>query len=312
MKFEEFINNITLEIPFEFYDENNLWQFGKPVIKSIRNRKYRVIAVTAEGLEAALDSTAAADKGIVWICEEGGVSFFTLSLKEWFHRKELLKIHQKIIRSMLLKYNEYFDKYADCHGCLYWIASGILSRLYDGKKHDADATLMALDLLKQIADKEDPRACSDLASYYVLEDSNSGLEFKYKKMAIINGSFLDRRKLAEFIIDEKQDEIPFALSILKDLRDENECVDWSYWQEANIYLKGLNVEKDQAKGILLLQEAVKLGHPVAIADYSYFLYNGIGIDQDKIKGIEYLEKANKLMNGRFTEHIKKLKTQTIS
>jgi hypothetical protein len=309
MLYEEFINDIANEVKFDFFDGTDTWSFKDHTPLVIGNKKFISIAESESNCLLALDPNEGIEKSVVLFIEEDEWNFFALSLMELFHRKELIKINKKISRNRNLDFETYLQDYKACYGCLYWIASGIYTSVFDGKKHSPERNKKVIPILSAIGAIGDPRACNDLASYYTMEEESPEMVLKWKLKSLLWGDNLDKRKVADFILEERHDHIDLAVKLLEEMRASNYSVPWTYWQEANIYLKGINVEKDLPKGLKLLKAAVDMDYALAMADYSYFLHNGIGIKQNKAAALEMLERANVLNDNRYADILETLRGQ---
>lgn len=302
MNIKEFIENIINELEFEYFDGTDTWKFYKHLKVKINNSKFLKIATSNDGSDLLIEDNNE-DHAIknLYVTNQGYFSYYCFSFTELFHRKQLVKIYNKLRKSKSIDYINLLEEFSFDLGCLYWVASGCLTSEYDEKIYNKKRNEVAIVNLIKIAEENDPRACSEVASYYSMENPNSEQEFNYLKKATIKGDYLSKKKLVEYIIEERNSEIKLALSILTELQVFKDLNPWTNYTEANIYLKGIGIPKDLTHGLHLLKESSNQKNPMAMADYSYFLFNGIGIEEDKNLAKNILLEANQISNGRFKE-----------
>lgn len=307
MSLEFFIETVTNESPFKHADGTDIWHFHRHQKVVLNNASYLKIATSEDGSTLFVaDNNDNFKNRNLYMDNEGYLSYYCFSLTEFFYRKKLIKIYNKLRKLKSSDYLKFLDDFKFDLGCLYWVASGSMTSIFDEKLYDEKRNKISIEALKEIAEQNDPRACREVASYYRLEEENSELEFYFLKKAAIKGDYLAKKELVEFITEEKNSDIEFALNILTELKELTNTTAWAFYTEANIFLKGIGLAKDTKKGLLLLDTAVNHKHAMAMADYAYFLFNGIGIEQNKDLAKNLLLDANKIANGRFTDILKKM------
>jgi hypothetical protein len=307
MNLELFIETVTTESPFKHSDGTDIWHFHGHQKVVLNNSSYLKIATSKDGSTLLVaDNSDDFKNRNLYMDNEGYLSYYCFSLTEIFHRKKLIKMYDKLRKSKSSEYLKFLEDFKFDLGCLYWVASGSMTSIFDEKLYDEKRNKISIKALKEIAEQNDPRACSEVASYYSIEEQNSELEFYFLRKAAIKGDYLSKKKLVEFITEEKNSEIELALTILTELKDLRATTAWAYYTEANIFLKGIGFAKDIKKGLLLLDTAVNHKYAMAMADYAYFLFNGIGIEQNKDFAKNLLLEANKIANGRFTDILNKM------
>lgn len=305
MNLQLFIENAANELSFKHDDGTGIWHFHGHQKVNFNNSYYVKIATSQDGSDLLLvDNNDDFRSKNLYVNNEGYLSYYSFSLNEIFYRKKLVKIYSKLQKSRSIDYLNLLEEFGFDLGCLYWVASGIMTSIFDEKFYDEKRNKIAIKKLKEVAEKNDPRACSELASYYSVEEQDPEMEFLFLKKAIIKGDYLSKKKLVEFITEECNSEIELALTILTELKNLSNISAWAYYTEANIFLKGIGLVKDIKRGLFLLNTAVNHKYPMAMADYAYFLFNGIGIEQDKVLAKNLLFEANKIANGRFTDILK--------
>ena len=307
MNLELFIKTVTNGSPFKHADGTDIWCFHGHQKVVLNNASYLKIARSEDG-----STLLVADNNVnfinrnLFIDNEGYLSYYCFSLTEFFHRKKLIKIYDKLRKSKSSDYLKFLDDFKFDLGCLYWVASGSMTSILDEKLYNEKRNKISIEALKEIAEQNDPRACSEVAIYYSLEEQNSELEFYFLKKAAIKGDYLAKQQLVDFIIEEKNSDIELALTILTELKDFTNTTSWAFYRESNIFLKGIGLAKDTKKGLQLLETAVNHKHVMAMADYAYFLFKGIGLEQNKNLAKNLLLEANKISNGRFTDILNKI------
>lgn len=307
MTFELFLDKVRKESSFKHLDGTDIWHFHAHQKIVINNLSYLKIATSEDESDLLVaDNNDDFTSKNLYMYNGAYLSYYCFSFAEIFHRKKLIKMYDKLRKSTSNDDLKYLIDFKFDLGCLYWVASGSMTSIFDEKHYDENRNKLLIEELKKVAEHNDPRACSKVASYYCMEEQNSELQFYYLKKAAIKGDYLSKKEVVEFIIDKMNAEIKLALMILKELKDLANTKAWAYYTEANIFLKGNGVPKDLKKGLLLLETAANYKYAMAMADYAYFLFNGIGIEKNKNLAKEMLLEANKIANGRYSVILNKM------
>ena len=305
MNLDDFINKISNQESFDLNDGADIWSFGQHKKLNYDQKKYIQIAISAEDYVLVIeDNDDSISTKNIFILFSDSCDYYCFSLIELFYRKELISKSDKLKQTKKKNFETEIDAFSFDLGCLYWIATGIYTSVFEEKFYSESRNQLAVELLKKVAEFNDPRACSEIASYYLFEEENEELYFFYLKKATIKGDWIPKKELVEYIIEKRNFKIELVFKLLSELRNLAHTKPWSIHTEANLYLKGICVEKDLTKGLQLLEEAATLKHPIAMADLSYFLFHGFGCKQDKYRAKNLLEEANRLSNGRYSDLLK--------
>lgn len=307
MKLEYFIENVATGRSFDHADGTDIWHFHQHQKIKINNTDYLKIATSQDGSELSImnNSDDLGSKSL-YINNEGYLSYYCFSLTEIFHRKKLIKMFNKLKKSKSIDHIKLLEDFSFDLGCLYWIASGSMTSILDEKNFNEKRNKLTIEKLKEVAEQNDPRACSELASYYCIEEHNPELECYFLRKAALKGDYLSKKKLVEHIVEERNSQIVEAFAILSELKEITNTKAWAYYPEANIFLKAIGLPKDIKRGLQLLETSANLKYPLAMADYAYFLFNGIDIEQNKELAKSLIFEANRLTNGRFSDILKSM------
>ncbi len=309
MKLEQFIEDVISERPFDHADGTDIWHFHQHQDIILNNAHYTKIATSLDGSDLViLNNNGDLRSKNLYMNNEGYISYYCFSLTEIYHRKKLVKMFYKLKKSKPepIDYVKLLEDFSFDLGCLYWIASGIMTSVFDEKLYDENRNKLTIGKLQEVAEQNDPRACSEVASYYCFEVQNSELEYQFLRKATLKGDYLSKKKLVEHIVEERNSEIEVALTILSELKELTDTISWAYYTEAHIFLKGIGLPKDIKRGLQLLGTAAHHKYPLAMADYAYFLFNGIEIEPNKELSRNLILEANKLSNNRFIDVLKRM------
>ncbi|EMR02247.1 SEL1-like repeat protein [Cesiribacter andamanensis] len=308
MTHPQFLQALQEAADFRFSDGTDTWLFtaSRPLVQ-VEGQNFIVLAEDELGeSQMGIRAQEEPSRANLFLIEEGEATFMALSASELYHRKALLGYFSQLSSGKRKAYDDLLEQYKDCSGCLYWIASGLMTSEYDGRRYNPQRNRQAAELLEQVAAAGDPRACRDLASYYSWQADKREQAFHWMLKAASLGDLADKKRLADDIIDDWPDKIALALDLLAQLQAANYARGWCLWKEANIYLKGTGLPVDLKKGLGLLEAAAALEWAPAMADLSYFMYKGIGMEADQQQAIALLQKANSLSPNRYTDILKQL------
>lgn len=202
----------------------------------------------------------------------------------------------------------------DCAGSLFDYASDLMTSEYDinfSKKRNKKA----LELLLISAGKGHPDAASSVANYYYHQekvDKNKVIEWREK--AIEYGNKKDVFELADFIIDEKIEDIDKAIQLLESLTITESFEEKSSLKLSRLFMRGTGGKLNYEKGLKYAKRCAELNNANAISDLAFYYYKGTGVEKDVQKAYDLLVESEKKMiartgRGTWGEYLNKLKKE---
>jgi TPR repeat protein len=243
---------------------------------------------------------------------ESDIMFYAFSMSEF----ENYEITQELIESIdtVGFENQDLSKIKDCTGSLFQYAFELNTSEYDDN-FSKERNKKALELFFATAEKGHPEAASEIASYYYFQE-NTDVEkvIEWREKAIQLGKKEERYELADFIIDEKVEEIDKAISLLESMLDDKWYKGRSMLKLSRLYMRGTGGKLDYEKGIAYAEACAKLENYNALSDLAYYYYKGMGVEKDIQKAYDLLVKAEnkvkqKTGSGMWEEFIQQLETE---
>ncbi|QCK15813.1 tetratricopeptide repeat protein [Mangrovivirga cuniculi] len=231
--------------------------------------------------------------------ESFGKPFFTFSIHDFEKFEKTIELVSQTNNQNYKSID--ISAIKDHPGSVYWYAFNLMTSPYDDD-YSEDLNQYAAELLKEAAEAGHPEAAAELADYYSFQDDIDIEEvIKWRKKSIELGDHDEKYELADFIIDNKPEDITFATSLLEELTQNERFSDRAYLKLSKVYMSEDNGSHNPQKAIDAVNKAIELGNFVAKADLAFYYYNGFGVDKDKKKAMELLIEANKEAKKRMGE-----------
>ncbi|GGG13612.1 tetratricopeptide repeat protein [Pontibacter amylolyticus] len=220
--------------------------------------------------------------------EEYDGTFYAYSLTEFTNYRKTQKLMEEIESVGFV--NQDLGEIENCVGSLFQYALALNASEY----HDTseDRSKKALELFFKAAEMGHPEAAHEIADhYYFQENVDADKVIEWREKAIALGSKADVLELADYIIDEKTEEVDRAVLLLESLLADKWYRERALLRLSRIYMRGTGGKIDQGKGIQYGQECAELGNYNALSDLAFYHYKGRGVDKNLQKAHELLVKA---------------------
>ncbi|WP_299701820.1 hypothetical protein [uncultured Pontibacter sp.] len=298
-------NWVFWDLDTSFKKTNELRKIG-----TLTNSDF-AFAINAEEQVLFYQGSKKASTKIFHLDEEGDITFYAFSLTEFTNFGKTQKLIEEI--ETLGFENQNLGEIESCAGSLFQYAFALNTSEYDDN-YSEERNKKALELFFRAAEMGHPEAAHEIASYYYFQehvDVERVVEWRDK--AIELGSKEDIFELADFIIDEKPEEIDKAILLIESLLDEKWYRERALLKLSRVYMKGTGGKLNYERGIEYAEECATLNNYNALSDLAFYYYKGMGVDKDVQKAFDLLvkaearvtEKTGSGMWGDFVKHLEK-------
>lgn len=336
MNLQTFENKLGTEIPNDYLifrgtdlqNENNLdfhndtylfWNIETCVEKTLNLRKSGVItekafafAVDKANTVYFYDNSIKSSSKISYFDEDKDLTLFVFSLTEFINYEKTRILIDELESVDFEKQN--LTDIMDCPGSIFKYATQLMTSEYD-KDFSKKRNKKAIELFFIAAEKGHPDAATEIANYYYYQkkvDINKVIEWREK--AIKYGNIRDIYELADFIIDEKIEEIDKSILLLESLLVQNTYKERAMLKLSRIYMRGTGGKLNYEKGLEYVRNCAELNNYNALSDLAFYYYNGKGVEKDVQKAYDLLLKSEKIViektgKGNWGDFINQLKNE---
>ena len=154
----------------------------------------------------------------------------------------------------------------------------------------------AIELFFIAAEKGHPEAASEIANYYYYQEKvekNKVIEWREK--AIEYGNKQDVYLLADYIIDEKNEDIDKAILLLESLLIDKLYEESAMLKLSRIYIRGTGGKLNYEKGLEYVRSCAELNNYNALSDLAFYYYNGRGVEKNIQTAYDFLVRSENEM-----------------
>lgn len=336
MNLDTLEKKIGLEIPSDYiqfrddklYQESEIffkidnwvfWDLNSAIDETIKLRENKSItekdfafAISEDNQILFYQSSNKSSTKIMHLDEGNDIIFYAFSLSEFNNFDKTQHLIEEI--ETVGFENQDLTEINNCPGSLFNYAFELKTSEYD-ENFSHQRNQKAIELLFEVAEKGQPEAADEIANYYYYQDKvDNNKVIEWREKAINLGSKESIYELADFIIDEKVEDIDKAISLLESLLHEQWYKERAMLKLSRIYMRGTGNRIDYEKGIKYVTMCAEENNYNALSDLAFYYYKGMGIEKNVLKAYDLLVKAEskiieKTGSGMWGDLIKKIEQE---